>query len=126
VRQGPGTLVYDGDCGFCTTSANWIVRHWPEGEGSVATPWQFLAPDVVDKSRLSQADFQRAAWWIEGDRRQEGSLAVAAALIAAGGWLRIAGRILLLPPVSWVAPLGYRIVAKYRYRLPGGTPACKV
>ncbi len=42
-----------------------------------------------------------------------------------GPWA-VAGRILLAPPVSWVAPLGYRLVARYRHRLPGGTPACKV
>jgi predicted DCC family thiol-disulfide oxidoreductase YuxK len=126
VRQHPGTLVYDGDCGFCTTSANWIVRHWSEGDGSVAVPWQRLAPGVMEAAHLSEADVQRAAWWIDGQRREEGSRAVAAALIAAGGVLAVVGRILLLPPVSWVAPLGYRVVARYRYRLPGGTPACKV
>jgi predicted DCC family thiol-disulfide oxidoreductase YuxK len=126
VTPRQGTLVYDGDCGFCTTSANWIVRHWPEGAASVAVPWQRLAPEVMEAAQLSQADVQRAAWWIDRDRCEEGSRAVAAALITAGGFLAIVGQILLLPPVSWVAPLGYRIVAKYRYRLPGGTPACKI
>jgi predicted DCC family thiol-disulfide oxidoreductase YuxK len=80
---------------------------------------------VVTASTLTVADFQRAAWWIDGSRREEGSRAVGRALVAAGGLWVMAGWVLLVPPVSWVAPLGYRLVARYRYRLPGGTPACK-
>jgi predicted DCC family thiol-disulfide oxidoreductase YuxK len=119
------TLVFDGDCGFCTTSANWIARHWPERDGPVATPWQRLPADVVTASTLTVADFQRAAWWIDGSRQEEGSRAVGRAFIAAGGAWALVGWALLVPPISWVAPLGYRLVARYRYRLPGGTPACK-
>jgi predicted DCC family thiol-disulfide oxidoreductase YuxK len=36
------------------------------------------------------------------------------------------GRILLSPPMRPLAAVGYRIVARYRYRLPGATPACRV
>lgn len=118
--------MYDGDCGFCTTSAIWISRRWPEEGGPTAVPWQHLSPDVVAETHLSQDDFERAAWWFDGNRREEGSRAVARALVAAGGLWAIAGWILLAPPISWVAPLGYRIVTRFRYRLPGGTPACKV
>jgi predicted DCC family thiol-disulfide oxidoreductase YuxK len=126
VEKHRRTLVYDGDCGFCTTSANWISRRWPVEGGPTAVPWQRLSPDDVAEAHLSEDDFKRAAWWIDGDNRQEGSRAVAHALIAAGGLWAIAGRILLVPPISWLASLGYRIVARYRYRLPGGTPACRV
>ena len=120
------TLVYDGDCGFCTTSANWIAGHWPEEGGPVAIPWQRLTEADVEETKLTQSEFERAAWWIQGNTCEEGSRAVAHALIAARGIWSIIGRILLAPPISWVAPLGYRIVARYRYRLPGGTPACKI
>lgn len=119
-------LIYDGDCGFCTTSANWITRHWPKEGDLRAVPWQRLSPEEVAKTHLSQDDFKRAAWWIDGNTPEEGSRAVARSLIAAGGVWRIAGSILLVPPISWLARLGYRIVARYRYRLPGGTPACKL
>ena len=120
------TLVYDGECGFCTTSANWISRRWPEEGGPDAVPWQYLSPDAIAEAHLSQDDLKRSAWWIDGDQREEGFRAIARALIAAGGLWAIVGRVLLVPPISWVAPLGYRMVARYRYRLPGGSPACKV
>jgi predicted DCC family thiol-disulfide oxidoreductase YuxK len=126
MAAGSGTMTYDGDCGFCTTAANWISRHWPAEDGVVAIPWQHLSPDFAKQTGLTEDDFKRSAWWIDGDRRYEGARAVAFALIAAGGPWSMIGRLLLTPPLSWVAPIGYRLVARYRYRLPGGTPACRV
>jgi hypothetical protein len=38
--------------------------------------------------------------------------------------LRFAGFLLATPPFSIVAALGYNVLARYRHRLPGGTPAC--
>jgi predicted DCC family thiol-disulfide oxidoreductase YuxK len=36
------------------------------------------------------------------------------------GWL------LLVPPVSWLAIPVYALVARYRYRMPGSTDACRI
>ena len=47
-------------------------------------------------------------------------------LIAIGGLWRVAGHLLLVPPISWVAALVYALVARYRHKLPGGTVACRV
>lgn len=125
MEERGSTLVYDGDCTFCTASANWISRRWPEERVPAAIPWQRFSPDEIAEMHLSLDELTRAAWWIDGDRREEGSRAVARALVAAGGLWAVAGWILLAPPISWVAPLGYRVVARHRHRLPGGTPACK-
>ena len=82
---------------------------------------------VLTAASLTEADVRRAAWWLDGTLREEGSRAVARALVAAGGLWAVVGRVLLVPTsISWVAPVGYRVVARYRYRLPGATPACKV
>jgi predicted DCC family thiol-disulfide oxidoreductase YuxK len=126
VQSGHATLVYDGDCGFCTTSALWISRRWSKDGGPEVVPWQRLSHEVILASGLNRDDFARAAWWIDGSRCDEGSRAVARALIAAGGLWSMVGRAILVPPISWVGPLVYRMVARYRYRLPGGTPACKI
>ena len=50
-----------------------------------------------------------------------GHLAVARALHAAGGWRRVVGGAIAVPPLSWAAALGYRVVVRYRHRLPGTT-----
>ncbi len=120
-----GRLIFDGDCGFCTTSAKWISARWPEHSRARAVAWQQIgAHDLVD-ARVTIEELGRSAWWIEGDLREEGSRAVARALIEAGGLLALLGRAFLVAPLSWVAPYGYRLVARHRYRLPGATPACK-
>jgi predicted DCC family thiol-disulfide oxidoreductase YuxK len=118
-------LVYDGDCGFCTSVAAGISRHWRVP--AAATAWQDLGEDGLADLGLARNDAQQAAWWVDPDgRRFRGYLAVAEALLAAGGWRRMVGGILLVPPVSWAAALGYRLVVRYRYRLPGSTDACRI
>lgn len=125
MNGNTGWLIYDGDCGFCTTAANWIVGRWPVQSGARAIPWQFVNSQVIEDSQLASEDLKRAAWWIEGDLREQGSRAVGRALVEAGGLLAILGRSILVPPLSWIAPFGYKFVARHRYRLPGATPACK-
>ena len=126
VQNDVQMLIYDGDCGFCTTCANWITRRWPRQDSPVAIAWQHLLSETVASAGLSQTDLARAAWWIDGNALDEGARAIARALIAAGGLWEILGRVLLFPPISWISALGYRIIARYRHFLPGGTPACKL
>ena len=125
MDDGRPTLIYDGDCGFCTTSANWVARRWTGTDPPEAVPWQQLSEDHVVALQLSDDDLARSAWWSDGARLEGGFRAVARALMATRGPWAAVGRILLVPPVSWVAAPGYRLVARYRYRLPGGPPACR-
>ena len=119
------TLIYDGECGFCTTAAHWVARHWTGPDVPEAIPWQRLPEDRGVELELSGHDFARSAWWADGARVEGGYRAVAYALRATHGPWALAGRVLLVPPVSWAAAPGYRLVARYRHRLPGGTPACR-
>ena len=50
--------------------------------------------------------------------------AVARLLLAGAPWWKPFGAVLLLPGVNALAGLGYRWVARNRYRLPGSTEAC--
>jgi predicted DCC family thiol-disulfide oxidoreductase YuxK len=116
-------LVYDGDCGFCTSVAADISRRWRLPATSVA--WQSLGEDGLAELGLTPETAQQAAWWVDGEgRRFRGHLAVARALLAARGWRRVAGGAIAIPPLSWAAAVGYRLVVRYRHRLPGTTRAC--
>ncbi len=119
--EGSGPLlVYDGDCGFCTTSVRWLERVLPRMPR--AEPWQWLALDEVG---LSRDDVTHYAWLVAGEHRFRGHAAFAGLLQLQDRWVpRFAGRLLVTPPFSWAAALGYRLIARYRHRLPGGTPAC--
>lgn len=116
-------LIYDGDCGFCTVSAKWAERRLPAGTPVVA--WQQL--DDLAERGLSVDDVTSAAYWVDREgRNHRGEQGVAAALVAIGGGWAVVGRVMAAPPVRWLAAPVYRLVARYRHRLPGGTAACRL
>jgi predicted DCC family thiol-disulfide oxidoreductase YuxK len=119
-------LVYDGDCGFCSASAQWIAAKWPNSRTAEVVPWQRLGEEGLARFDLTTADAKKSAWWIEEGRTFGAHLAIGRALAAATGAWALLGRALLIPPLRWLAAAGYPVVARYRYRLPGATPACKV
>jgi len=132
-RDGPdepgdartAVLVFDGDCGLCTSSARWAERRFRHGERAEA--WQVLGDLALASFGLSVTDVEQAAWWVDdAGTRERGHRAVGRALQAGGGWRRALGRVVLTPPTSWIAAGVYRVVVRWRYRLPGGTPACRV
>lgn len=121
LRPGRPVLVYDGDCGFCTTSAMAAERRLGL---SHVVPWQHLDLDALG---LTADACERAVQWVGEDGRiASGERAVAAALRHAGGIWRPLGVMIDLPGVRQIAGLAYRLIARYRYRLPGGTPACRL
>jgi predicted DCC family thiol-disulfide oxidoreductase YuxK len=117
-RERP-VLVYDGDCAFCTSCVRVLERIGPDAE---IVAWQF-----ADLAELGITEEQAAAavQWVQSDGTvRSGHEAIAAVLSTAGRIWRIVGRMALLPGISWLAAKAYRLVARNRYRLPGGTPAC--
>lgn len=115
-------LVYDGDCGFCTWSARWAGTRLPAD--AQVRPWQSLE---LDELGLTRDEVTEAAWWFDDQgRKHRGSRAAARALSASPTGWRILGWLLRVPPVSWLAIPIYALVARFRYRLPGGTDACRV
>lgn len=122
-RHSPGrpVLIFDGDCAFCTSSAG-AAQRWLRLDH--VEPWQFLDLDAIG---VTEQDCTTAVQWVAVD----GSVlaaerAVLAALRHRGGVWGIAGRIIGLPGLRQLAGVAYRIVARYRYKMPGGTPACKL
>lgn len=116
-----GTVLYDADCGFCTTTAHWLERH---GSCSV-TPWQSVDLEAL---HLTLDDVTTAAWWLDssGQATASGAQAVAAALRTCGPGYRLLGWLMTLPVLRVLAAVVYRWVAANRYRLPGATDACRI
>lgn len=120
-QRGRPLLVFDGDCGFCTSSAR-VAERWLGLEHVEA--WQFLD---LDSLGLTREQCERAVQWVAVDGSiQPAERAVIAALRHAGGAWRVFGEVMNLPGVRHLAAVVYRLVAKYRHRMPGGTPACKL
>jgi predicted DCC family thiol-disulfide oxidoreductase YuxK len=115
-------LVYDGDCGLCTTLAGVVERYLRPP--AAVRPWQRLDLPAYG---LTPEACTEALQYVDLDGRvHAGELAVARVLRASRPWFRPAGVIIALPGVRVVAGLVYRWVARNRSRLPGGTPACSV
>ena len=110
--------MYDGECGFCIRSARWIERRLPSGVRT--EPWQSLD---LDELGLSQSQAEASVWWFEGDgprsRRHRGAAAIGRALIAAGGFWGLVGRLIIHPPLCWPARPAYALIAANRHRMPG-------
>ncbi len=111
-----GRIIYDADCGFCTRSAHWI------GDDPVA--WQELDLAAVGATPEQAASF--VGWLVDDRIHSLGAVAIADALVTAGGLKALAGRVLHLPGLRRAAAALYPVMARHRHRLPGGTPACRV
>ena len=123
--DGLPLLVFDGDCGFCTRSAEWASRGWSGRARTV--PWQTLGEKGLAEIGLSLEQVKQSAWWVDQVNQPVGGhRAIGESLRACSGWRRALGVAVLIPPLDWIGPSAYRLVARYRYRLPGGTPACRV
>ncbi len=114
-------LIYDADCGFCTSTARWIEQR---SQGRIRIQaWQSTD---IEAYGLSVDDVTTAAYWIEPTSQpQRGHLAVGHCLSAVGGIYRPIGRLIAIPALSWLMAPGYRLVARNRHRLPGSTEACR-
>lgn len=114
------TLVFDGDCGFCTRCVGLV----PKSARRTTKVVPYQRADLAGLG-LTAAECADAVQWVGDDgSRARGHEAVGRLLQHAGGVWRLVGSVLLVPPVSWLAALVYRLVAANRMRLPGGTPAC--
>lgn len=117
--QAQPVLVFDGDCGFCTSCVSLLERIGTRAE---MVPWQRADLPALG---LTEEEAESSVQWVEaGDAIRSGHEAIAAALGSAGGIWAPAGRSLLLPGISPLAARAYRLVTDNRHRLPGGTPAC--
>ncbi|WP_138274849.1 thiol-disulfide oxidoreductase DCC family protein [Rhodoluna limnophila] len=115
-------LIFDGDCGFCTTTAN-LIREKSSTPIEIH-PWQFID---VTKYGLTQAQTMDKVFVVEGVKTFGGHRAFAKILLLQKNpLLTLAGALIMYTPIAWLARPGYRLVAKYRHKLPGGTPACKI
>lgn len=119
------TLVFDGDCAFCSSSVRWAKRWCRPAVRFV--PWQSL--DLAAHGLTEEAVTSSVQWLRPRTSAKpipSGAAAVARTLLRSRWPFRPLGALLLVPPFSWLGAGLYRLVANNRYRLPGGTPACAV
>ncbi|GGL06880.1 hypothetical protein Sme01_67300 [Sphaerisporangium melleum] len=116
-------LVYDGDCGFCRRCVDFGREHLPYMP--TVRAWQGL--DLAEHGLTRKEVTSSVQLLGPHGLRASGARAIAVLLaVQPSAWWRAAGLVMMAPPVSWAAEGVYRLVSRYRHRLPGGTDACSI
>lgn len=117
-------VLYDGTCGLCSKSVQWILRH----EADHALVFAPLQGETAAELRARHPEIPKSLDSVvlvdEADRvwlRSKTFLRVAKHLRAP--W-RIAYHVRWLP--AFVLDLGYRVIARLRYRIWGRADACEL
>jgi predicted DCC family thiol-disulfide oxidoreductase YuxK len=114
------TVLFDGVCNFCDASANFIIRHDPEGYFKFAplqseTGEQLRAKYGIDRTIDSVILVEDEKVYV----RSTAALRIARKLSGAWSWLYA----LIIVPRP-VRDFFYDLFAKYRYRLFGKKDMC--
>jgi len=116
------TLIFDGDCGFCTS----VARHFEKRSRTPlkTTPWQRtnLTDFGLTKGQASEQVF------LYRDGQLFGGHECFAELMRIQGdpFHRLVAATMRAPGMRTLSAAGYRFVARNRHRFPGGTPACEI
>lgn len=117
---GRGVFLYDGECGFCTASAD-LLRRRIAPAGVAIRPWQEVDPAALG---VTEEQCRAAAAFVAvnaaGAPREArfGAEAIAAALRRGRRAWPLAGVVLGLPGVRSLARIVYEAVARNRHRIP--------
>jgi GNAT superfamily N-acetyltransferase len=106
-----GVLLYDGECRFCTASAQWLERH--ARSTARVQPWQ--RGDLADLG-VSAEQCAEAVQWVGNGRLASGPDALAAYLQSSTGAWRAAGRLLATPAAQQLTRPTYRRLVRHQVR----------
>ena len=110
---GRHLLLWDGTCGFCRRSVEWIARHDTRAR-LLLLPYQDAPASLV--SPQLRAACARAMHVLTTDGRVLKAGRASLFVLGEIGW-PLAARVLAWPPFLWAVELGYRLVADNRGRL---------
>jgi predicted DCC family thiol-disulfide oxidoreductase YuxK len=113
-------FLFDGDCAFCTSSANLLKRL--TANRIPIEPYQFAD---LEKLGVSKAACEQAVQYLN-PKHFDAARAIAQVLIDARTPWAIAGWVMRAPVILSFAELVYVWVSKNRHKFPGGTPACEL
>lgn len=117
-----GTLFFDGQCGMCTRSRDFLLKLNCTGELRTE-PLQ--GAGVAERLDIPASQLLESVRWLDasGDVYAGAEAANAALSVALG--TRLPLRIYRVPGIRSVQDAVYRWVAAHRYRFPGTTPYCE-
>ncbi|MCA9523136.1 MAG: DUF393 domain-containing protein [Myxococcales bacterium] len=121
-------VLFDGDCGICTKSAEYCER-LDGGRRFVVTPYQSIAESELRRLGTDYDACSKRLHVITRARTvRRGAFAVNHFLWHVWPWKVLVALIYALPPILLLEIVGYAIVARYRHRISAwfGLTACNV
>lgn len=114
-------VIFDGYCGLCSRSVQFILRQDKAGEFRFLQAQSALGTTIYQHYGLATDNYETLILLVDGKlyTGSDAVLSVLARLGAPWSYLRLA-RILPLPLRDWL----YRLVASHRMRFFGRTEAC--
>ena len=124
---GHALILYDGVCGLCNDVVQFVLRHDAAGRFWFCALQDPLAGRILASHQLDAAKLDTFCLvnmpFSSGEQVLVRSDAAVAVLLELGGGWRLLGKILRIVPRP-VRDLGYRVVARVRYRIFGRLDAC--
>ncbi|MEM6955441.1 MAG: DCC1-like thiol-disulfide oxidoreductase family protein [Myxococcota bacterium] len=115
-------VLYDGDCGLCQKSVQWLLDHDTEGKLRFAPlQGETAKPILQAHEELEGVD---SVVYVEGDEafvRSRPIFKLSAHLDKRWRWLR---HLQIIP--AFLSDLGYRFIAAIRYKVWGHADVCRI
>lgn len=121
-RAANGVLFFDGACGMCTRSRDFLLKLNRTG-GLQTEPLQ--RPGTAERLGIAPEHLMESVRWLDSSGEVYGGAEAANAAVSAALGTRLPLLVYRIPGMRSVQEAMYRWVADHRYRFPGATPYCK-
>jgi predicted DCC family thiol-disulfide oxidoreductase YuxK len=125
-------MLYDGLCGFCNGTVQWILRHDKFDRFRFAAQQSDLAAEVLQRHGINREAMiaSNSVYLIENlhlpnEKVWARSDVMLQMMLVLGGFWGILGRCLRLVP-RFLRDAGYTVVARNRFRIAGRYAACPI
>lgn len=117
-----GTLFFDGNCGMCTRSRNFLLKLNRTGDLHTE-PLQ--TPGTAERLGVADSNLTDSVRWLDAEGNVYSGAEAANAAVSVALGTRIPLMIYRIPGIRSLEDAVYRWVAEHRYRFPGTTPYCE-
>ena len=122
AEHAAGTLFFDGACGMCTRSRDFLLKFDRTGRLRTET---LQSPGTAERLGIEPASLLDSVRWLDPSGAVYSGAEAANAAVSAAVGTRIPLAIYRIPGIRSIEDAVYKWVAAHRYRFPGTTPYCE-
>ncbi len=116
-------VLFDGVCNFCNHTINFLIDHDPQDRFRFAAQQSDIGQKIMHENGLGDLMLNTMIVFDNGRVLTQSTAALRLAKYMPMPW-RVLNWFMLVPP--FVRNIGYKIFAKYRYKLFGQVEACRM